>query len=364
MKLLEKSRDAAESDREEPSHSDSEAGDRKRKAAIKKKESSSESESEEEEEKPKKQKKRALSAKAGGRGRKKKAKVESDSESEKSEESEEKSESDQKSSSEEEEKPKKRKGRAAPKKTKAKESSSSSSDESMKSAEEEQKEEKKKRGGRKKKAAAAEESEKEESGSEAEEKKEKKQRKSKKPKKEEKKKDKKQAFRTLVPKPHLDEIEENPILSPKKSGKATDFPDKGVSILVNNREPIYRVCKGDMAGLKKLIKNAENVSTLFQNYSVDIPKNALDFALQRGETDMVKLLLAELDKEYPPTPELVRAKRTRFSLTTETARHFNRYQYGFHTRSVGASRGGKEGNAALDADVNLEEVRFPFVRLW
>ena len=235
----------------------------------------------------------------------------------------------------------------AKKKSPAKKEASSSSDESMKSAEEES-ESKPKRRGRKKKAESSHES--------SEEKPEPK-RKSKKPPKEEKKMDKKKAARTLNPKPHLRVLEENPILSRKKA-KNDDFPDKDVSVFANNREPIYRVCKGDLAGLKKLLKRTETVSTLFQAYSSDIEKNALHFALERKDFVAAKLLIAELQKEINRTPKLIRAKLPQVNLSVAVPRRANRYQFGFATRAVGASRGGKEGNMAFSSDLQLSHVSF------
>jgi ankyrin repeat protein len=253
--------------------------------------------------------------------------------------------SEESSSSEEEKKP--RRGR------KAKEEPSSSEEESEEASESSQNEDiktKPKKRGRPKKAkesSSEEESEEPESESEKmEDTKEKPKRKPRKDKKE-KKLTKPKVQRVLAPNPELKVITKNPLLEPDKN---STYPDKDISLICNNREPIFYVCKGDIKGLKNLIKSPEGLSTFFQPYSIDINKNALQIAMEKGKREMVSLLVEELLKESNRSKNLKRAEAEHIDVSFGESGVSNNFQYGFRTKKVAMSRGGREGNMALVAD--------------
>lgn len=178
--------------------------------------------------------------------------------------------------------------------------------------------------------------------------------KKKKEEKKEKPKKKQKIGLMLEPKPSLKIIEGSLLApNPKEHSKKLEFPYKGMSVSINNREPIYRVIRGDLQGLQKLVKDPSELSTFFQPFSVDIDKTAFEFALEQNNNEMIKLLLKELEKESAGGNKLVRANAPHFDLNQMTTGTQNKYQFGFKTRPVALSRGGKEGNNAFTYDNKL-----------
>jgi ankyrin repeat protein len=161
--------------------------------------------------------------------------------------------------------------------------------------------------------------------------------------------------RVLVPNPDLKIITKNIILNSEKS--KSEYPDKNVSLICNNREPIYYVCKGDIKGLKNLIKSPEEISTLFQPYSVGIHKNALNFAIEKDKSEFVSLLMSQLQKESKDWNKLKYAEPEHIDLSFGDSGKQNNYQFGFKTRKITMSRGGREGNMALTSDSKLTATR-------
>ena len=187
--------------------------------------------------------------------------------------------------------------------------------------------------------------------------------KKKKEEKKEKPKKKQKIGLTLEPKPNLKIIEESLMApNPKDHLKKLEFPYKGMSVIINNREPIFRVIRGDVQGLQKLIKNPSELSTFFQPFSVDVNKTAFEFALEQKNHEIVKMLLKELLNETKGKSDLVRAKAPRFDLNQMTSGTQSRYQFGFKTRQIALSRGGKEGNNAFTYDNRLY-VHFSFITM-
>ena len=188
--------------------------------------------------------------------------------------------------------------------------------------------------------------------SEASEKKKKKKKKEEKPKK----MSKREALTMLHPRPDLPEIKENTLLSvggKKCSSKALQFPFENCSIIVSNREAIFHAIRGNLAGIKQMVKKSSNYSTFFQEYSIDIKKDAIEFAIEHKHFDIVNALLGELIKEIKGGPSLKRAPVVRSELKPVLSGKFKNYKFGFRTKQISMSRGGREGNDAFVFDSHL-----------
>ena len=167
---------------------------------------------------------------------------------------------------------------------------------------------------------------------------------------------KKEALTNLHPRHDLPEIKENTLLSvdlKKCSSKASQFPFENCSVIVSNREAIFHAIRGNLAGIKQMMKKSINYSTFFQEYSIDINKDAIQFAIEHKHFDVVNALLGELIKEINGGPSLKRATVKRKYFQPVHSGKINNYQFGFRTKQISMSRGEREGNNAFDLDLNL-----------
>lgn len=180
---------------------------------------------------------------------------------------------------------------------------------------------------------------------------------------EEKKKERerKRLLKQITPNPDVEEIEVNPLLEPTHSKKLEEFPLEGCSKLSDNRRFLFLYFqsannKKARQELERLIVKDSSLSNPFQPYSHELNKNIFDFAVRDGDVELIKLLLKEetrIRKGESKRPRLPAS-----SLANVGTGTFNKYQFGFNTRPVNLSRGGKEGNNAFSQDSSLYNSYF------
>jgi len=103
-----------------------------------------------------------------------------------------------------------------------------------------------------------------------------------------------------------------------------------------------------------LITKDRTLTNPFQFYSTHVSKSVLDFAIEDGDTELIKIILKESEKinnGHSKRPTLPTS-----SLSNVGTGTFNKYQFGFNTRPVNLGRGGKEGNNAFTHDSSLTHM--------
>lgn len=160
-------------------------------------------------------------------------------------------------------------------------------------------------------------------------------------------------LKKVEPNPDVEEITVNPILETVPGKKVPEFPLEGCSKFSDNRKFLFLYAQGKKdkkarQELIKLISKDSSLSNPFQAYSTGTKKSVLNLAVEDGDLELVKILLKEqkrINEGESKRPHLPVSSLAKIGTGT-----FNRYQFGFKTRNVSLSRGGKEGNNALTND--------------
>jgi len=109
---------------------------------------------------------------------------------------------------------------------------------------------------------------------------------------------------------------------------------------------IRAVLLKDTKLLQKLIQDKKLISSFCIPRSVQIQRDALSYAIEKGNVPAMKILLpASRPDDLAPNPEWL--------LQEENTGRGSRFQFGHALRNVTVGRGGKEGNAALLKDRNI-----------
>jgi len=99
----------------------------------------------------------------------------------------------------------------------------------------------------------------------------------------------KQKLLEIEPNPKVPALQVNPILSPDP--KTKEFPLEGCSAFSNNRRALWAVANGDVDGLKRCLKDTENISNPFQPFSKHCPLTIFDLALKHKNPKLLDEIL-------------------------------------------------------------------------
>jgi len=132
----------------------------------------------------------------------------------------------------------------------------------------------------------------------------------------------------------------------------SQVPNLDGAVANNNRELIRAVNIGNLKLVKNILGSKKKISRLTQRWGIENITSPILLAIQKKETEILKLLLTELSliNEGKGNVQYARDQPDGF-YSVDTG--FNdKYAYGVQTRAVHMGRGNKQGYTAFTQDVN------------